>query len=173
MLRTSLLYLDRGLEGEISSAELYLEESDLEDFLSILHDTTLATSNRGQNQQLLDVFYGTLIVCMIRYVLFFTFRYCAPQYKPLHSKVSPDPTFLDGNKSQLYEPMLLLFSSSIASSRTPFQEWNAYVMRAAAVVEASSFGSGPSPLPTMGFMYQLTLAFIQRFTNLSVLLSLD
>ena len=149
----------------IKSSVLYLGKSDLENFLSILNDTTLATSNRGQNEQLLDVFYGALVVCMIRYVLSLTFRYSTPQYEPLHSNVNPDPTFPDGPKSQLYEPMLLLLESSMST----FQGGNSHFMRAAAASAASAFDDGGPPLQSSMSMYNHAVCFIRRFTKFDLL----
>ena len=156
-----LHHLNSGLVGCINSPALYLEQSDLKDFLSILHDTTLATSKRGQNEQLLDVFYGTLIVCMIRSVLSLTFRYTRTLYKPLHSQANPDPTFLDGPKSQIYEPMLLLLESSMSTIRGE----NAQFSRSAAAIATSTFDDGGRPPPKSMSMYTHAVWFISLITR--------
>ena len=89
-----------------------LKKSDLKDFISILFDTTVATSNSGHDEQFLDIFYGTLILCMIRFVLFLAFRYSTDDYKPFGLQANHDPTFLNGSNSQLYLPMLYSLARS-------------------------------------------------------------
>ena len=137
-----------------------LNESDLTDFLSILFDTTIAKPDSKRKEQLLDVFYGTLIVCMIRFVLYSAVRCSMWGYEPLGLQVDHDPTFLDGSKSQLYQPMLHLLHYSMST----FQGGDADYLRAAAAVNPSTFGPSAPPPPTSMSMYSHALCFINYFS---------
>lgn len=140
-----------------------LSKPDLTDFLSILFDTTIASSESEHKEQLLDVFYGTLILCMIRFVLFAAFRRFTRVYEPERSQANHDPTFLDGPKSRIYQPMLLLLESSMST----FQGGNAHFVQAAAVVDFSCYGSLSSPPPLSTSMYSHASNFISHWQILS------
>ena len=143
------------------STRQYFKKSFLKDFVSVLFDTTFAKSSSGDNEQLLDVFYRTLMVCMIRTVLFMTFRYSKYDYKPFHFQADPDPTFLDGPKCQLYQPMLLLLESSMSTC----QDRNAHFRRAAMVVYTITSGSSSTPPPDSVSLYNHALRFIRHFSR--------
>ena len=114
------------------SAAQNLKKSDLRDFISNLFDTTVATSNSGHNEQYLDIFYGTLILCMIRFVLFLAFRYSRDDYIPVGRQANYDPTFLNGPNSQLYLPMLY----ALASCRQTFHGGSIHVLRAGVAIQS-------------------------------------
>ena len=139
----------------------YLTKDRLKEFLSMLFDTTIAMSESGSKEQILDVFYGTLILYMIRFVLFSAFRYYTYDWVPVSSQANLDPTFLDGTKSQIYRPMLFLLESSKAT----FQQKNAHSMRAAAVVNHSNCGSSSASPPTSMFMYSHATNFISHYSQ--------
>ena len=142
-------------------ATQYISKSDLTDFLSMLFDTTIASSSSGHDEQLLDVFYGTLIICMIRFVLFSAFRHSMYVYEPVRCQANHDPTFLDGPKSQIYQPMLLLLGNSMST----FQGGNAHFMQAAAVVNFSCCGSSSPPPPISTSMYNHASSFISHYSQ--------
>ena len=129
-----------------------LKRSDLTDFLSTLFDTTIAKPSSNRKQQLLDVFYGTLILCMIRFVLFSALRCTMWGYQPLRRQMSHDPTFLDGAKSQLYQPMLQLLDYS----RSTFQEVDPHHLRRIGAVDPSIFSRS---------MYSHAVTFINCFSR--------
>ena len=139
----------------------FLKGSDLTDFLSTLFDTTIAKPSSSRKEQLLDVFYGTLILCMIRFVLFSAFRCSMGGYEPLDLQMYHDPTFLDGAKSQLYQPMLQLLDYCMST----FQGGDAHHLRAAAAVNPSIFGSSAPPPPTSMSMYSHAVSFINYFSR--------
>lgn len=143
------------------STRQYLKKSCLRDFLSGLFDTTIAKSSSRDNGRLLDVFYGTLMVCMIRTVLFMAFRYSKYDYKPFHFQADPDPTFLDGPNCQIYQPMLLLLESSMSTC----QDGNAHFRRAATAVHTITFGSLSTPPPNSVSLYSHALCFIRHFSR--------
>ena len=143
------------------STTQYLKKHDLRDFLSILFDTTIARTSSGHYEQCLEVYYGTLILFMIRFVLFLAFRYSKYDYAPLDHQASHDPTFLKGPDSQLYHPMLLLLHPSISK----FERGNTYFARAAEAVHSIPFKSSSSPPPNSMSMYNYALRFISHFTR--------
>ena len=153
--------LKQGIRHRRDHATQCLNRSDLTDFLSILFDTTIAKPSSKRKEQLLDVFYGTLIVCMIRFVLFSAFRCSMWGYEPLSLQMHHDPTFLDGSKSQLYQPMLHLLDYSMST----FEGDDAHYLRAAAAVNPSNFGSSAPPPPTSMSMYSHALCFIHYFSR--------
>ena len=149
------------IESHTEHATQYISKSDLTDFLSILFDTTTAGSNSEHDEQLLEVFYGTLILCMIRFVLFSAFRHSMYVYEPVRCQANHDPTFLDGPKSQIYQPMLLLLKSSMST----IQGGNAHFMQAAAVVNFSCCGSSSPPPPISTSMYNHASNFISHYSR--------
>lgn len=161
MLQAISHHFEADKPSYLYSTRQYLKKSDLRDFLSVLFDTTIARSSSGHHEQLLDVFYGTLMVCMIRTVLFMAFRYSKYDYKPFHFQADPDPTFLDGTKCQVYQPMLLLLESSLSTC----QEGNAHFRRAATAVHTITFGSSSTTPPDSVFMYIHALCFIDHFSR--------
>ena len=142
-------------------AAQYLSKTDLTGFLSKLSETTIASSEAGHDGQLLDVFYGTLILCMIRFLLFVAFRYSTSVYAPIRSQANHDPTFLDGIGSQMYRPMLLLLESTMST----FLGGNAHFMQAAAVVNFSCCGSSSPPPPISTSMYNHASSFISHYSR--------
>ena len=136
MVQTILFHFKADDPSNLYSARQYLKKSDLREFLSVLFDTTIARSSSGHHEQLLDVFYGTLMVCMIKTLFFSISRYSIYDYKPLHPQAY-DPTFLDRAKCQLYLPMLL----SLAHSKATFEGGNAYLFRASCAIEVSDHPS--------------------------------
>ena len=138
-----------------------LNKSALTDFLSTLFDTTVAKPSSERKEQLLDVFYGTLIVCMIRFVLYSAVRCSLWGYEPLGLQVDHDPTFLAGSKSQLYQPMLYLLDYSMST----FQGGDTHYLLAAAAVNPSTFGPSAPPPPTSMSMYSHALCFINYFSR--------
>lgn len=159
MLQAVILIFKADDPSHRPSTMQYLKKSDLSDFLSILYDTTIARSSSGQHEQLLDVFYGTLMLCMIRFLLFLAFRYSTYDYEPLNHQANHDPTFLNGPNSQLYQPMLILLKSSMST----LQGGNAHFRRAAAAVNSSTFRPSATPPPTS--MYDHALCFISHFSR--------
>ncbi len=139
----------------------YLKKSGLRDFLSLLCDTTMAMSESGHKKWLFDVFYGTLIVCMIRFVLFSAFRYSTNGYEPVSSQANHDPTFLDGPNSQIYQPMLFLLESSEAT----FREEDAHFMQAAAAVSLSKCTYWILPSLDSMSMYYHACHFINHYSR--------
>ena len=129
-----------------------LKRSDLTGFLSTLFDTTTAKPSPKGKEQLLDIFYGTLILCMIRFVLFSALRCTVWGYLPLGRQRIHDQTFLDGAKSQLYQPMLHILDYS----RSRFQEGDAYHLRRAWVDDPSIFSRS---------IYSYALSFINDFSQ--------
>ena len=134
-----------------------LNKFDLSNFLSTLFDTTTAESSSKRQDKLLDIFYGTLIVCMIRFVLYSAVRCSLWGYRP---QVDHDLTFLNGSKSQLYQPMLHLLDCSMST----FQGGDAHYLLAAAAVNPSTFGPSAPPQPTSMSLYSHALCFINYFS---------
>ena len=161
MLREIRHGLKQGTSKRKDDAIQCLRKSHLTDFLSILFDITIAKPSSERTQQLLDVFYGTLIVCMIRFVLFSAVRCTMWGYKPLGFQEDHDPTFLDGSKSQLYLPMLNLLEYSMST----FQAGDEHYLRAAAAVNPSTFGPSAPPQPTSMSLYSHALCFINYFSQ--------
>ena len=161
MILYDLKYFEHTWDHRAHAIVQYLSKTDLTDFLSILFDTTIASSVSGPDGQLLDVFYGTLILCMIRFVLFVAFRQSTYVYEPIRSQANHDPTFRDGSKCQMYQPMLLLLKSTMST----FQGGNAHFMQAAAVVDFSCCGSSSSPPSVSTTMYSNASNFINHYSR--------
>ena len=155
----AILHDFENIRDHTDHAIRYLSKTDLTDFLSILFDTTIASSVSRPDRQLLDVFYGTLILCMIRFVLFVAFRQSPYVYGPKRSQADHDPTFLDGSNCQMYQPMLLLLESRMST----FQGGNAHFMHAAAVVNFSCCASSPPSVSRT--MYSDASNFINHYSR--------
>ena len=161
MLRVISCNFEADISSHRHSTTQYLKKSDVRDFLSLLFDTTTARLSSGHHDQLLDVFYGTLIACMIRSLLFTAYRYSTYNYDPIDSQTNHDKTFLDGPRCQLYHPMLLLLGSSMST----FQEDNEHSWRAAEAVHSITCGSSSScPLDSIS-MHEYALCFISQFSQ--------
>ncbi len=91
---------------------LTLFRANLRIFLSELHYTMLLTRGNPPGLDLLHVFYGTLILLLIRATLKATFSCSLPGYSVSWHHVIPDTTFEIGTACVLYQPMLLVLEAS-------------------------------------------------------------
>jgi len=91
---------------------LTLFRANLRRFLSDLHYTMLSTRGEPPGLDLLHVFYGTLILLLIRATLKATFSCSLPGYSVSWHHVIPDTTFEIGTACVLYQPMLLVLEAS-------------------------------------------------------------
>lgn len=100
----------------------------LRGFLSALHYTMLSTREKPPGLELLHVFYGTLILLLIRATLKATFSCSLPGYSVSWHHVIPDTTFEIGTACVLYQPMLLALEASGLTFRECLEELAAEVL---------------------------------------------